>query len=272
MVRIARQFASEPTVILAAAGAVTLRGWFMQRADLGLLLLAAIVSAALGIMVAVQIGANVNYVFEAFFLCTPLAVAGLTRLGEEGKRGSTMSVHGAVLAGLLVVYGVLPIFVQLRDSLQHTDRNAAAGSAQEWNHFGAALRGRKLFTTVPRVALLTDDPVITDPFLHAVLEKVGRRDTREIADGVRRGDYEVVATLLTPLSWRGLPHVTQSISDAIETTYIPVCTVLGAVVHLPRAMGQPESRATLESALEQAGCRQVVNSGSGPAGVAASQQ
>jgi hypothetical protein len=132
------------------------------------------------------------------------------------------------------------------------DRNRR--SQQAWNDLAAVLRDRRVFTTVPAVALLLKEPVVTEPFLHAVWEKVGRRDTRDIADGIARSRYDIVVTSKQRHAWRGVEFITPALGDAIADAYRPVCSLLEVTIHLPRAKDETLANQSAERALRSAGC------------------
>jgi hypothetical protein len=208
----------------------------------------------LGIAATAQIGANVNYLFEAFFFSTPLAALGLQRLQEEGTSRSGWAL-GIIVTGLIFGGWVLPRAEEPVKTLQRgRDSDRIRRALQTWNELAAVLRDRRVFTTVPRVVLLIKEPMITEPFVHAVWEKVGRRDTSDIADGITSASYEIVVTSRQRLAWRGLDFVTPSIAGAIANTYQPVCSMLDVTIHLPRATRDTPTDQSLTRALRNAGC------------------
>jgi hypothetical protein len=242
------EVAREPVVWLAAVAVVVRRH---DSSTFQLLALAAVASGAVAVATSIQIGANINYYFELMFLCSVLATYPLTHLLRN-----ISPVRLAAACGITVVLWVVPngVVANLKQAYS-TVSQGSGGSDAVWTPLERALDGRRVFTTLPRVAMMQAVPVITEPFLHSVWERTGRQDTRAIADSILRGEYEAVVTSPERPSYRGLPHVTESISQAISTAYVPFCTTKKFTVHLPRTDAPVELPETMAKALREAECR-----------------
>jgi hypothetical protein len=98
------------------------------------------------------------------------------------------------------------------------------------------LGGYHIFSTVPRLALLDPAPVLTEPYLMSYLERVGKFDPQPILERIRNKEFDLVITASRRVSWRGVPHIAPDLRRAIEESYVPQCTILGALVQVPRAL------------------------------------
>jgi hypothetical protein len=97
------------------------------------------------------------------------------------------------------------------------------------------LGGLHIFSTVPRLALLDAAPALTEPYLMSYMQQLGKFDPQPILERVRSKEFDVVITASRRVSWRSVPHIAPDLRRAIEESYVPQCTVLGALVQVPRA-------------------------------------
>src|SRR5262249_45732776 len=114
-----------------------------------------------------------------------------------------------------------------------------------------ALGRKHIFSTLSRLALVDPAPAVTEPYLLSYMERLGKFDPQPILERVRNGEFDVVITAMRSQSWRGIPRVSPDLHRAIEASYTPLCTMLGALLHLPRS--RPEDR-DLSQELFRIGC------------------
>jgi hypothetical protein len=117
------------------------------------------------------------------------------------------------------------------------------------------LQGHRIFSTVPRVALLDPEPPLVDPALLFYLQRLGKIDATALLTGIRRGRYDVVVTDAHPWSYRGLRIIGPELHDAIDAAYRPHCTHGGWLFHLPAALTITSN--ALIDGLERIGCEPV---------------
>jgi len=229
MVLLALLSAREPVCLLALA-ALPLVRW-RGRSRWWLLFLFAAVSLAVALVTVVQAGGNSNYFFEGLFALTPLAVLGALRLaGGRWCRGPV----GLLGAALLVWFFVVPRLESARWLLATSPGHRLA-ERRPIEMLRLALPGHRVLSTVPRVSILTDEPVITDPFAMAYMQRLGKFDTGPLLRRVRRQDFEAVVTLAASGDYRGVPTVPPDLLAAIAEAYQPFCAPGPSfVVHLPR--------------------------------------
>jgi hypothetical protein len=92
-----------------------------------------------------------------------------------------------------------------------------------------------VLSTVPRIAILTDEPVLTEPFYMSYRQKLGKSDTAPLLARVRQQDFEAVVTPRRPTRFRGVPMVPPDLWSAITESYAPFCAPSpNLLVYLPR--------------------------------------
>jgi hypothetical protein len=227
-VRLFVRAASEPIALLALAAlpAVLTRQWPRWM----LLLLFVLTSLIFSALADLQAGGNVNYFFEALFAMTALAVWGVMRLcGRNQRKG------GLALTGLSLIY-VFLLGREIQKSHSRISPAAVLSENEQFRRLEARLSGLHIFSTVPRIALLDQEPTLMEPFLLSYLQRAGRFDPAPILERVRAGEFDVVITAGPEFqeSWRGVPQVPPDLKRSIASVYEPYCAVLGTVVNLPR--------------------------------------
>jgi hypothetical protein len=212
-----------------------------------LVLFFAAVSLGIGALADIQAGGSVNYFFEALFGLVPCATLGTLRLLAWSRRNAALAVFltGFFLLGLLAP--------ELQRILRHApiSPRTVRVANQDMRNFGAALRGRRIFSTLPRLALFDPEPALTEPFLLSYLRRLGKYDGKPILDRVRRGEFDVAITADEDASWRGVHIIDDGVREAITVAYRPYCVAPQKIVYLPR--GRPQD-SSLSEALVRAGC------------------
>ncbi len=227
LARLALTTAGQPVFLLALAAlpGVMRRGlshWW-------LLVLFATTSLAVALLTDAHAGGNINYFFEGLFALTPIAALGALRIAD----GRVTS--GLFVAGLLLSYAVVPNIDAARNLITELSPDSRRAERQPIEMMQRALPGHRVLSTVPRIAILTDEPVLTEPFYMAYQQKLGKSDTAPLVDRVRRQDFEVVVTPRRPTRFRGVPMVPPDLWSAIMEAYAPFCAPSpNLLVYLPR--------------------------------------
>ena len=228
LARLALRTAGQPVCLIAlAALPLVLR---REQSRWWLVLLFATASLGVALMTGVHAGANSNYFFEGLFALTPLAALAASRLSAD--RGTS----GLLVAGLLVSFAVVPNVTVARQLI--TRQLSAASRLAERRPIEMlrlALPGHRVLSTVPRIAILTDEPVLTEPYYMAYRQSAGKSDSGPLVARVRRHDFEAVVTQRKPRRYRGVPTVPPDLWSAIAEAYEPFCAPSpGLLVRLPR--------------------------------------
>jgi len=250
--KLIRQAGSEVVVPLAILGlsSVAFRGsrWALVAAF-------AAISSVLAGLLELQAGGNVNYFFEALFAAVPLAVLGMIRFIALGRRQEIIAVGGtAIFLVLFCLPRTSDAYGRLRARLEGGS-NSVTSRNQAFRMLEQVLRGHRIFSTVPRLALFDPAPALTEPYLLTYQQRLGKFDPRPILKRVHNSEFDVVITAAKRESWRGLPHIAPDLRDAIAAAYQPYCVVRGAMMHLPRRP-RPE-RSVLAQDLAKIGCQTV---------------
>ena len=222
------QALTTPVVLLAlpALPLVLARRWPRWM----LILLFTLISLSIGGLADIQAGGNLNYFFEGLFALCPLAVLGTLRLLAwcRGNVGLALFLIGLIFCQLLPLQGEL----YLRRAA--IDYRAVAASNHLLRRTAAVLNGLRVFSTVPRLALLDPDPALMEPYLLSYLQRLHKIDMEPILERVRRGEFDVAVTADHDDGWRGVPHIASSLREVITAAYRPYCTLPGNILYLPR--------------------------------------
>lgn len=241
----------EPVVLLAAL-AISPTAW---RADSrwGLLTLFGLVSFSIAALTDIQVGGNVNYFYEALFATVPAAVLGVRQLTFWAVQRVGVALFVTVL---FAFYFFLPSAKILYTHMYSESEAARIRSKnQQIQKVEDALRGRHIFSTVPRVALLDAEPALMEPYLLTYLERLGKFDPAPILRRIRDGEFDVVITSSQPESWRGIVHIPPNLRDAIMASYRAHCVYSNYLLYVP---SRRQENNTLESDLARIGCVPVV--------------
>jgi hypothetical protein len=240
------QAITEPVVLFAVAG-MPLRA-LRVSSRWGLLTLFIAISFGIAIVTALQAGAAFNYFFEAQLAVIPVSVMGILRL--TALAGQRILV-GLFLAGLVGARMVEPNARELRDDPMRP-RASVKYRNDEFRKLERVLQGRRIFSTVPRVALIDPSPALTEPFLLGTLQRSGIFNAEPLLGRIRSGEFEIVITFGWNLAWRTLVEVGPELRAAIASFYRPACRVSGYLVYLPAHQSVSSSRLSQE--LSDIGC------------------
>lgn len=254
--KLALSAAKEPVALLALPGLplVVSRRWPRWM----LVVLYVSFSAIVGGFADIQAGGNINYFFEPLFALTPLAVFGIYNLIHWCRPRSGLAL---LATGLLLIQFVFPTSAfEMRSQLAEINprpvisRLAVNKSNAEFRRLEAALRGRHIFTTIPRIALLDPEPVLLEPYLLTYSRRLGKFDPQPYIQKIRHDEFDVILTGVgQTLNWRGIRFLDDGVRAAIFSAYKPACIIKQeeVSVYLPRM--RPADAALLTS-LRQAGC------------------
>ena len=246
------QAVSELVILLALFGmaSVEWRTWPRET----LIVLFVTISFAVAALTDMQAGGNINYYFELLFGVTPIAVLGAFRLIDLTRRSATLSV---VLAGVLVIHFLIPMSLQLYQWIGA--RNEKGLGNAEFRQLEHALEGHRIFSTVPRLALLDPEPPVLEPYLLSYLHRIGKVELAPIVEPIHRNAYDVVITSEKRRTWRGVSHIDPTLRRAIASSYRPHCKFQGFLFHLPTNVESANS--ALVQGLGNIGCVPVTQPG-----------
>jgi hypothetical protein len=241
-----RDALSEVVVLLALVGIARVTDGSVS-VEWGLLLLFVATAMTIAAVTALQAGANINYYFDALFALVPFAlVGGIALLSLTGTRPAL----ALFLTAYFGVQFVLPLLSDARHALSEQrssvqTRNAMLSDVQR------VLTGRRVFSTVQRVALMEPMPPLMESYLLSYLHKVGKVDPAPIVKGVYDGTYDVVVTAANRQVFRGVEHLDPDVRTAIASSYTPMCVLGRWLFHSPK---RTESADTLSRDLHAIGC------------------
>lgn len=227
-----------------------------------LLILFALASLSIASLTDVQAGGNVNYFAEFLFATVPAAVIGVRRLtawaGRQVGAGAfvTTLVAFYLLGPLAIFYFNLAPAVSFYSADARNSVASINANNQMFRRVAGSLRGRHIFSTIPRVALLDPQPTLEEPYLLSYLERAGKFDPGPILRRIDTGEYDVVVTRPFPQIYRGISHVEPNLRRAIVAAYRPYCVYSDYLVHLP--VNRQNSSNALESSLNGIGCKPLV--------------
>jgi hypothetical protein len=243
-----QESASQPVVLLAALAIspAALRA----GSRWGLLIVFTLTSLTLGTLADIQAGGNVNYFFEGLFATVPAAVLGLRRLTVwAGQRVGA----GVFVTVLFTCYFLVPTARNLLSSITVSSPGPAGvrSENQAFRRLEDALRGRHIFSTIPRAALLDADPALVEPYLLSYMQRLGKFDPAPILRRIRAGEFDVVITSSKPASWRGISHIAPELRQAIAASYRAHCVYSRYLFHFAE---HRHDNGALERALTGIGC------------------
>ena len=242
-----RDACSEAVVLLALVG-IGKSTADRVSAESGLLLLFVATAIAIGVITDVQAGGNVNYYFDALFALVPFAVLGGSLLVSFTGTRPALALF---LTAYLGTQFVIPLLSDLtHDISQRRQVSVQARNAMLLN-VQRVLAGRRVFSTVQRVAVMEPAPPLMEPYLLTYLHRLGKVDPAPIVRGVYEGTYDVVVTAAARQEWRGVEHVDPEVRRAISSSYTPTCTVGHWLFHAPNRTKPAD---TLLHDLEAIGC------------------
>jgi hypothetical protein len=242
----------EPVVLLALLAVPSVAR--LSSGRWALLFLFASISFAIGALVDIQAGGDINYFFEALLALVPAAVLGVFRLIHWASRRIDIAVF---LSAVVVFHFLPPKALDLYPALFiESGRQEIAIRNDQFRKVRNVLSGHHIFSTVPRLALLDPFPTLTEPYLMSYMERLGKFNPQPILERVRKNEFDVVITerpkrARPNISWRGVPVVAPDLQRAIEDSYTPHCTMLGALLYFPRNRSE---NSALAQELNSIGC------------------
>lgn len=220
---------STPIVLLALAALplVASRAWPRWR----LILLFALVSFIIAGLTDIQAGGGMNYFFESLFAITPVAVLGAYRLIAWSRARPGLALF---VTGIILIQFLLPSMREMywdRSKIIPRAIRAREGMLRDTE---AVLRGRRIFSTIPRIALMDPQPALLEPLLLTYLWRMGKFDGRPILDRIRNEEFDAVITdREAGQTYRGLRYL-EGIEDTITSAYMPGCAGKEMAVSFPR--------------------------------------
>jgi hypothetical protein len=197
-------------------------------------------------------GGNINYFFEGLFAVVPIATIGVIRLLSFARRSAAVSLFLIALFFGPLMRGR---FHELFELIVHpaTWVHAVASNNASFRQVQDALKGRHIFSTDERLALLDPAPALINSFAFWTIKP------RPIYDRLRGSEFDVVITAAIAKRYRHIEHVSADLRRAISASYAPHCVIRGALLQLPR--NRPANAAFLQK-LDQIGCAAVAPRGS----------
>jgi len=215
---------NEPLLLLSAFGLFVIPRKLASRWLLVVLFGA--ISFAEGALADLHPGGNINYFYEGLFAFVPAAALGTINLLGSSRRSI---IVGFLVTALFLMFAKERVVKIARAaSVGQIGFAAVTAQNQEFERIRAALRGRHIFSTVPRLALLDPEPALVDAF------SLWKIDARPIYERVRRAEFDVVITSAIPTVYRKVEYVPSGLRDAIAATYKPYCTIGGTLFEVPR--------------------------------------
>jgi hypothetical protein len=245
-VKFVYQAATEPVVLFAlmALPPIAWRSWSRWS----LLFFFFAVSFAIGVLTDLQVGGGENYFFEALFAAIPMAVLGILRLMVVAARHIQL---GVFLTALFGAYLLAPRAQEIRLQVEQPPPSVAVRN-EAFRKLEHALHGRRIFSTVPRLAFVDPAPPLMEPFLLNYMLLNGTFDPQPLLAAIRRSEFDVVITFTNRIIWRSLPQIGPDLREAVTSAYQPQCQLDRWLMHLPR---QPRpTSAALARELADAGC------------------
>jgi hypothetical protein len=183
------------------------------------------VSFGIAAMTSVQAGAAINYYFEPLFALVPFAVVGVRRLAQR--------VNAVQLVLCIVVFYFFSPSVQaLRDEL--VPARSVRVRNEDFRALEGVLRQYRIFSTVPRIALIDQAPQLVESFLLSYLLQMRPVDQTPILRPIEEQRFDGVITGARVGGSRGIPGMSPRLHAAIADAYVPYCIRGGLLLHLPR--------------------------------------
>jgi hypothetical protein len=199
-----------------------------------------------------QVGGNINYFWEPWFVSSILAAVAIgAAVRLAGRIPVAVAVALVLLHFRVLADGTLSAQRELRDF------TAARARAEETDRglgrLGRAVGGYVVLSSTPTLARLSSTPVLPDPYLTSVLVRTGSWEPAPFLASVIRGDFDAVIgyNLNDTIAYRGLAQWHPMRETAGSHPYEVACTVMGHSVWLT-----PASPLELRRRLADAGCRE----------------
>jgi hypothetical protein len=191
-------------------------------------------------------GGNINYFYEALFALVPAAALGIVRLLASSRRSVTV---GFLVAALFLMFAK-PKLAEVAVAASEGGLGFARVKTQnrDLERMRNALQGRRIFSTIPSIALIDPEPALLDPF------SLWKIDARPLYERVRRAEFDVVITYVDPEVYRKVAWIPPGLRDAISAAYRPFCTTQGLLLETPSSRAIDS---TFFEKLKQIGCTAV---------------
>lgn len=241
-------------MILLALPALPLilsRAWPLARQwpNWTLLAMYALAASGLAFMASLQAGANINYYFEPLLGLTPFAVLGVLQIFSWAEQKDARAVF---LAGLFVLHLGISSYESFR-LRRRSDYSVPAmkESNTKFIKLENALRGYKICSIDPRVALIDPHPPLMEPYLLSYLRRLGHFDPKPLMQRLDTEEFDVFVA--PPRSeYRGVSRFGDiDLENDVSLHYRPYCQLMGDEIGLPKSR-QVDS--DLENKLRAAGC------------------
>jgi hypothetical protein len=206
----------------------------------------AALSFGIAAITSMQAGAAINYYFEPLFAMVPLAVVGVRQMGQRVN-----SVH---LTACIVVFFLFVPSVQALSSEFVSARSVRARN-EDFKALDQVLRQYRIFSTMPRIALIDQEPQLLEPFLLSYLLRLRPVDQAPILRPIEEQRFDGVITGASVAGSRGITSVNPALHAAIAEAYVPYCTRQRLLLHLPRREQQMAARLARDMAA--IGCERI---------------
>jgi hypothetical protein len=206
----------------------------------------AVVSFGIAAMTSVHAGSAINYYFEPLFALVPFAVVGLRQLARRVN-----AVH--VVVCVVVFYFFTASAQALRNEFV-PDRSVRARN-DDFRALEGVLRQYRIFSTVPRIALIDQAPQLLEPFLLSYLLRMRPLDQTPIVRPIEEQQFDGVITAARVGGSRGIPGMSPRLHAAIADAYVPYCTRRDLLLHIPRREQPTATR--LARAMAAIGCQRT---------------
>ena len=181
-----------------------------------------------------QVGGNINYFWEPLFAGAVLAGQGLrdarARAGNRDIVAVAIAVYIAIAAMLAVRWDAKFAGVLLRALATH-------GSQRDhWQALASNVRGHRLLSNRPALAVLSKMPEVPDPYLNAESNTnangIPHRYSPQSGRNATTSSSWIPADEFTP--YRGLSRWSPSLWAAAREAYTPRCSIDDLEVWVPR--------------------------------------
>lgn len=238
-----------PHVLLLALAAVGLgAAWRARRnGPAALVALYAVLAWLIGIATLLaNSGGGDNYLLEGWAAAAILAAYGLDWLRRDWA-GTPAAARALLVAWVALSAGA---------GIVTWHHRAFTEQPADHARLARALRGERVFSDVPYLALQGRDPVYLDPYLLRTLEVAGRWRSEKMISALRARRFDVLllddAGGSVNTVWRGLSHFDAATMGAIAAYYRPACQIYPVVAYLPKHEG-----GVARARLIAAGCREL---------------
>jgi hypothetical protein len=128
---------------------------------------------------------------------------------------------------------------------------ALAANNARFRQTTAGLQGLRIFSTVPRMALLDPYPALMEPFLLTYMSRLGKANMGPILKRMHRAEFDIAITANDDVTWRGVQLLAPQLRRALMAVYKPYCVLSNNIVYLPLAR---PTDGTMIQRLSEIGC------------------